>query len=249
MASRLVSRTAMRTALSQSVLPRQVAAASRGALIQQKNQYATETTPARPEPKAAAEALINRFPGQTLAQKSGTVLVVSSIAAYLISKEIYIIDAETFEMGCIFGAYYLWYNMGKESAAEYFKERRGTIKRVLEQAREEHKTVVQERIAHITKMDDLVDVTKGMFEMSKEIAKLEAEAYELKQKVAFTTEIKSTLDAWVRHEASIRDSQQRQLVQHVIDKIKNNLQDPRLQQQILAESVAEVDRLTKGAAA
>ncbi|KAJ3041863.1 atp4 subunit B of the stator stalk of mitochondrial F1F0 ATP synthase [Rhizophlyctis rosea] len=245
MASRLVSRTAVRTAFGQSVLPRQIAMSARPALVQQKR---AESTPARADPKVAAESLINMFPGQNAVAKSGSVLLISSIAAYLLSKEVYLFDAETFEMFAIFGAYYLWYSNGKDSAAEYFRERKATIRRVLDQAREDHKAVVEERITHISKMDDLVDVTKGMFDLSKEIAKLEAEAYELKQKVAFTSEIKSTLDAWVRHEASVRDSQQRQLVAHVIEKIKANIADPRIQTQILNESVAEVDRISKQAA-
>lgn len=42
-----------------------------------------------------------------------------------------------------------------------------TIKRVLEQARSDHKAVVQERIQHIGKMSDIVEVTKALYEMSK----------------------------------------------------------------------------------
>jgi F-type H+-transporting ATPase subunit b len=38
---------------------------------------------------------------------------------------------------------------------------------VLTQARQDHKEVVQERINHIGKMSDVVDVTKAMFEISK----------------------------------------------------------------------------------
>ncbi|KAJ3282609.1 atp4 subunit B of the stator stalk of mitochondrial F1F0 ATP synthase [Borealophlyctis nickersoniae] len=199
----------------------------------------------RPDPKVAAESLINSFPGETLAAKSGSVLLMSSVAAFLLSKEIWLFDAEVFEMACIFGAYYVWYSGGKEGAAEYFRERKATIKRVLENAREEHKVVVQERINHIGKMSDLVDVTKNMFEMSKEIAKLEAEAYELKQKVAFTAEVKHVLDAWVRHEASVRESTQKELVSFIIEKIKQDVQDPKLQQTILQQTLEDVAKLAK----
>jgi F-type H+-transporting ATPase subunit b len=42
-----------------------------------------------------------------------------------------------------------------------------TIKKVLNQARASHKAVVQERIDHIAKMSDVVQVTNGMYEVSK----------------------------------------------------------------------------------
>ncbi|RKO94063.1 ATPase, F0 complex, B chain/subunit B/MI25, partial [Blyttiomyces helicus] len=196
---------------------------------------------ARPDPKAVAESLVKSFPGHTMATKSASVLVAASVATYVLSKEIYILDLETFEMGCIFGAWYIWYSQSKDSAVEWLRERRGTVLKLMEQARADHKAVVQERIAHIAKMENLVDVTKDLFDMSKEIAKLEAEAYELKQKAAFTTEVKSVLDAWVRHEASVRDSNQKQLVAHVIDKIRADLANPKIQQDILLQTIADIE--------
>ena len=201
-----------------------------------------------------------------MAQKAGSVLLTSSIATYLISKEIYVIDGEFFEVLALFGAYYLWYSGAKDGVVEYFNERQNvsilfflsptssfllscslyqkkktkkkqklmeynkkkTIRRVLNEAREQHKSVVKERIAHISKLDDVVDVTKALFSISKEIASLEAQAYELKQQVAFTSEVKSTLDAWVRYEASVREKEQRRMAEAVIAKVKAELADPRM---------------------
>ncbi|KAI8847877.1 hypothetical protein BC829DRAFT_444249 [Chytridium lagenaria] len=211
------------------------------AKISERN-YASD---AKKDPAEAATALINMFPGQTPAQKAGSVLLTSSIAAYLLSKEVYIVDHEFFEMGCLFGAYYIWYSGGKDGAIEYFSERQSTMKKVLEQAREEHKSVVQERITHISKLADVVDVTKALFETSKEIAKLEAEAYELKQKVTFSHEVKSVLDSWVRHEASIRENEQKVLAETIIAKIRNSLTDPKLQTAILQQTLADVEKVTK----
>ncbi|TPX69328.1 hypothetical protein SpCBS45565_g02523 [Spizellomyces sp. 'palustris'] len=243
MASRLVfSRNAqlLRQTLAPSV-SRQIAAGVAAARLQQRAELAT--APQRPDPKVAAESLIKLFPGDNLAAKSGSVLVGASIAAFLISKEIYLVDAEVFEMACIFGAYYLWFSGGKDGAVEYFNDKKATIKRVLEQARNDHKAVVQERIQHIGKMSDIVDVTNGLFEMSKEIAKLEAEAYELKQKVNFTSQVKGVLDSWVRHEASVRESQQKQLTGAVIQRVKDALANDKVQTDILRQSLAEIERL------
>lgn len=98
----------------------------------------------------------------------------------------------------------------------------------MEQARLDHKAVVQERINHVAKMSDAVKVTEGLYAMSEEITKLEAEAYELKQKVEFTQKVKGTLDQWIRQEAAVREAEQKQLVSHVIEKVKAKLQDPKM---------------------
>eukprot|EP00842_Homolaphlyctis_polyrhiza_P001656 jgi/Hompol1/2491/HPOL_002926-RA len=201
----------------------------------------SEITEANSDPKAVAGSIISMFPGDSLAAKSSSVLVTASIAAYLISKEIYVIDAEFFEMLALFGAYYVWYSGGKEGAAAYLEGRKQAITKVLTQAREDHKSVVKERMAHIGKLSDAVEVTQGLYEMSKDIATLEAQAYELKQKVAFNSEIKTVLDSWVRHEANVREQEQKRLVSHVIEKIKADLLDPKLQQAILQQTIADVE--------
>lgn len=113
------------------------------------------------------------------------------------------------------------------------------------QAREDHKAAVQERIDEAGQMRDLVDVTKALFELSRETAKLEAEAFELKQKVAVAAEVKTTLDSWVRHEASIREREQKQLAAYLIEKINKDLQDPKIQQQILDQAITDVQRIAK----
>ncbi|KAJ3415071.1 atp4 subunit B of the stator stalk of mitochondrial F1F0 ATP synthase [Chytridiales sp. JEL 0842] len=212
-----------------------------GAVGQDRRLMATDS---KKSPTETAQSLINLFPGSTPAAKASSVLLTSSIAAYLISKEIYILDGEVFEMACILGAYYIWYSSAKEGAVEYFNDRQNTIRNVLNKAREEHKAVVQERIAHIGKLADVVDVTKGLFAISKDIAKLEAQVYELKQKVAFSNEVRSVLDSWVRHEAGVREREQKMLTESVIAKIKAQLADPKTQNAILTETVAQVEKLT-----
>lgn len=204
----------------------------------------------RPAPAAVAGSLIDLFPGSSPAQKSSAVLVSASVAAWLVSKELYLIDAEFFEMLCIFGAYYILWSGGKEGAIAYFEERKNTIKRVLTQARQDHKAVVQERIDHVAKLSNVVPETQSLYEISKvfyltqEIAKMEAEAYELKQKVGFTNDVKQTLDSWVRYEANVRDQEQKRLVKHVVDQVKSKLADPKLQKAILAQTIADVATLT-----
>lgn len=203
----------------------------------------------RADPKETASALINIFPGEGVVAKSGSILLTAAIAAYFVSKEVYIVDAEFYEMLAIFGAYYIWYLGGRDGAIDYFNERKATMKKILENARQDHKAVVQERIQHISKLSDVVDVTKGLYDMAKDIAKLEAEAYELKQRGTFSNDVKSMLDQWVRYEASVREAQQKRLVDAVLSKIESNLADPKMQQSILNQCLSDVENLAKTAKA
>lgn len=112
---------------------------------------------------------------------------------------------------------------------------------MLNDARVEHKNTVQARIDEAGQMKDLVDVTKALFELSRETAHVEAEAFALKQQVAVAQEVKSTLDSWVRHEANLREREQKQLAAYLIEKVKKDLEDPAIQKQILDQAVADVE--------
>ena len=83
----------------------------------------SSTVPIKEEPQphqVVAASLLNKFPGDSLAAKASSFTIGSSVLALLISKEIYIVDAEFFELLCLFGAYYIWYSNGKEGAIQYF---------------------------------------------------------------------------------------------------------------------------------
>ena len=71
-----------------------------------------------------ASSLLDKFPGDSVAAKSSSVLVTASVAAWLISKEIYLLDAEFFEMLSLFGAYYIMYAGGKDGAVAYLEGKR-----------------------------------------------------------------------------------------------------------------------------
>lgn len=78
--------------------------------------------------------------------------------------------------------------------------------------------------------------------MLKETAKLEAQAYELEQKTALATEAKTVLDSWVRYEGQVKARQQKELAESVIAKVQKQLQDPKVLQQILQQSVTDIEK-------
>jgi F-type H+-transporting ATPase subunit b len=76
---------------------------------------------------------------------------------------------------------------------------------------------------------------------SKETAQLEAKAYELEQTTTLAAEAKSVLDSWVRYEGQVKIRQQKELSESIIAKIQKELENPKVLQQILQQSVADVE--------
>lgn len=76
----------------------------------------------------------------------------------------------------------------------------------------------------------------------QETAQLEAKAYELEQKTALAAEAKAVLDSWVRYESQVKARQQKELAASVIAKIEKSLSDPKVLDQILKQSVADIER-------
>jgi len=90
-----------------------------------------------------------------------------------------------------------------------------------------------------------VDVTKGLFALSKETAQLESEAFVLKQQVQVASELKAVLDSWVRYEQQAKESEQADLVKTVMEKVQASLKDEKSQKDILANAVAEVESTSR----
>lgn len=70
---------------------------------------------------------------------------------------------------------------------------------------------------------------------------MEAQSYELEQRTAIAAEAKQVLDSWVRYEGQVRQRQQRELAESVISKIHKELENPKVLQQILQQSVGDVE--------
>ncbi|KAI4129672.1 MAG: hypothetical protein LQ341_006541 [Variospora aurantia] len=117
------------------------------------------------------------------------------------------------------------------------------MKGILNAAKEDHTSAVKKRIESVKQLGSVVEVTKQLFEVSKETARLEAEAFELEQKTAVAAEAKSVLDSWVRYEGQVKQRQQKELAESIIAKVTKELENPRTLQQILNQSVADVEKI------
>ena len=64
----------------------------------------------------------------------------------------------------------------------------------------------------------------------------------MEQKTALSAEPKAVLDSWVRYEGQVKQRQQQELAQSIIAKIEKELENPKVLDQILKQSVADVER-------
>ncbi|RUS24292.1 hypothetical protein BC938DRAFT_473821 [Jimgerdemannia flammicorona] len=119
------------------------------------------------DPKTKASSIIDALPGNSLVSKTTFVTLGAGLATFLVSKEIYVLNEETLVLiatGSLFVA--LLKNL-KEPYNAMSDEVIQRIKNVLVKAREDHKFAVQDRIDQVGQLKDIVDVTKGLFAISK----------------------------------------------------------------------------------
>ncbi|OWB87012.1 hypothetical protein B5S33_g5757 [[Candida] boidinii] len=195
------------------------------------------------DPKTKATSLIDTLPGNSALSKTGILATSTAAAIYAISNELYVVNDETLLLATFIGFMAL---IGKAIApayGEFARNRTAHVLGLLNEAREGHVNAVKSRIEQVSNLKDVVSTTKALFEISKETAAVEAEAFELKQNVQVASEAKSVLDSWVRYEAQVRQLEQKQLSSTVIAKVKSEITNPKFQDKILAQSVEDVEKL------
>jgi F-type H+-transporting ATPase subunit b len=197
-------------------------------------------------PSKRAEEIIEKLPSSpSLITKTGTALLGTGLIAAAISQELYVVNEESI---ILIASVIVFTYLGKILREPYNQWAEGHISRIrniLNEARAEHTGVVKQRIDSVGQMKDVVSITQGLFALSKETARLESENYVQQQKIAVAAELKSVLDSWVRYEQQVKEREQADLTKSVIDKVIASLKDEKVQKDILANAVTEIDQLVK----
>ncbi|GJJ72348.1 F-type H+-transporting ATPase subunit b [Entomortierella parvispora] len=238
---------ALRLLTKSASVARPALAAQRSTASVAIRHMATSAEEKQVSPESKAQSIIDSLPGNSLITKTGYVTALAGAATYLISKEIYVFNEESLVLLAFAATFGGIVKNAREPFNAWADEHINKIRTILQKARVDHKAAVEDRIDQVGQMKDVVDVTKALYALSKETAKLEAEAFELKQKTAMTAEVKSVLDSWVRYETSVREREQSKLAAYMIEKIKADLADPKLQSQILVESINQVEKIANKA--
>lgn len=195
------------------------------------------------EPKQKASSIIDALPGNSILSKTGILATTAAASVYAISSELYVVNDETLLLCTFVGFMGLVAKVIAPLYGEFARDRTAHVTKLLNDARLSHVTAVKDRIDQVSNLKDVVSTTKALFEISKETAALEAESFELKQKVGVATEAKSVLDSWNRFEAQVRQMEQQQLSSSVIAKVQSDLKDSKFQDKILAQAVSDVEKL------
>ncbi|PWW79934.1 hypothetical protein C7212DRAFT_307755 [Tuber magnatum] len=200
-------------------------------------------TPAPVDPKIKAQSILDNLPGSTLVSRTAILSSIAGLSVAAISSELYVLNEETLVALSLLATFYGIARMGGPVYTAWATAQVNRIRDVLNSAREDHTRAVQDRIDSVQQMSSVVEVTRGLFEVSKETARLEAKAFELEQKTAFAAEAKSVLDSWVRYEAQVKQRQQKELTESLIAKARKELEEPKILTQILQQSVQDVERI------
>ncbi|PPJ53719.1 hypothetical protein CBER1_00898 [Cercospora berteroae] len=202
-----------------------------------------ETAPPAKDPKSTASAIVDSLPGNSLASKTAILSAGAALSVAAISNELYVVNEESIVALSLLTIYWAVYTYAGPMYGEWAQGQHDKIKGILNAARADHTNAVKARITNVQDLSSVIEVTKDLFAVSKETAQLEAQAYELEQKTALAAEAKTVLDSWVRYEGQVKARQQKELADSVIAKIEKSLSDPKVLDQILKQSVSDVERI------
>ncbi|TVY19413.1 ATP synthase subunit 4 [Lachnellula arida] len=243
MASRL-ARSAVGAARLRPAFPTR----SLPALTTSLTSYRSASSVPAEDPKKKAQSIIDSLPGNSLISKTAILSSTAGVAMYAISNEYYVVNEETIVALCLLSVWTAVIKYGGPLYSEWAQGQVDKIKGILNAARADHTEAVKTRIESVQQMSGVVDITKTLFEVSKETAQLEAKAYELEQSTALAAEAKSVLDSWVRYEGQVKLRQQKELAESIIAKITKELENPKVLQQILQQSVTDVEKIVSSKA-
>ncbi|KAI4273113.1 MAG: hypothetical protein L6R38_006430 [Xanthoria sp. 2 TBL-2021] len=200
------------------------------------------------EPSKRAQSIVDSLPGNSLVSKTAILSAGTGVSIWAIANEIYVVNEESIVMLATLSVFWAVAHYGGPMYKEWADGQINKMKGILNSAREGHTSAVKSRIENVKQLGGVVEVTKQLFEVSKETAKIEAEVFELEQKTALAAEAKSVLDSWVRYEGQVKQRQQKELAESIIGKITKELENPKTLQQILNQSVADVEKIVSSKA-
>ncbi|EMR10470.1 hypothetical protein PNEG_01184 [Pneumocystis murina B123] len=197
------------------------------------------------DPKLKAATIIDMLPKLSFLSKTGIIATGTVLSIAAISNELYVVNEETIILGSFFSIIWFLINSGKQNYINWMDGHINHVRSLLNNSRQQHTIAINERIVAIKPLKDIVDVTKNLFEVSKETVHMEAKAFELSQIIAVQQQAKAVLDSWVRYESALRQREQAYLANTVISKVEKELRQPKIQQQILDQSITKIENLLR----
>ncbi len=111
--------------------------------------------------------MIDALPGGSLVSKTAILSASASIAAYLISNEYYIVNEETVVMVASLSTFWAIYHFLGPKFTEWAYGHINRHFQILVDAQQKHIEDINVRLEDVKKMRNVVDITKGLFAVSK----------------------------------------------------------------------------------
>jgi F-type H+-transporting ATPase subunit b len=174
-----------------------------------------------------ATKLLHALPGKTESDKAQNFVLGTAAAAILLGKEIIPYTGDVVYMLPFTAAMYVLFQQVGPFMGNTYKAIIAEQDKIWAESKQKAVVRLESEIHSITGsgITELADVTQGLFEHAKEVTKMEAEAFEHAQKVAYYTKAKQILDEWVRHETAVREREQKRIAEEVIAKVTAAIQD------------------------
>ncbi|CAL9732680.1 ATP synthase subunit 4, mitochondrial [Monosporozyma unispora] len=195
------------------------------------------------DPKAKANSIIEALPGNTVLTKTGILGTSAAALVYAISNELYVVNEESILLVSFLAVGALLAKYVAPAYNNFAEARVKKVSDVLNASRQKHVDAVKDRITSVSALQNVSETTKVLFDVSKETVELEAKAFELKQQAELAHQAKSVLDSWVRYEDSLRRLEQKQIVESIIKNVHKELKDPKFQDKILQQSIADAEKI------
>ncbi|MBE3043339.1 hypothetical protein IMZ48_12370 [Candidatus Bathyarchaeota archaeon] len=119
------------------------------------------------DPKKKAQSIIDSLPGNSLLSKTAILSSAAGMSVYAISNEYYIMNEESVVAFCLIAVWTAVIKYGGPAYSGWADAQNDKIKNILNQARLDHTEAVKTRIEDVQQMSGVVDVTKGLFAVSK----------------------------------------------------------------------------------
>ena len=119
------------------------------------------------DPKKRAQSIVDALPGSSIASKTAILSAGAGISVWAISNELYVVNEETVVAFCLLSVFYGIFSYGGPMYNEWAGSTIQKIKDILGEARKNHADSVKERIEDVKPLSNVVEITKGLFEVSK----------------------------------------------------------------------------------
>lgn len=132
--------------------------------IQQRYE---SNVPAQQDPKKTAQTIIDALPGNNLASKTAILSAGTGVSVWAISNELYVLNEESVVAFCLLTVFYGIFKYGGPMYKDWSDATIGRFKEILNTARKGHAEAVKTRIEDVKPLSNVVEITKGLFEVSK----------------------------------------------------------------------------------